>query len=53
MFGDSEPEVITLYESEEAEPVREKLFKFYLANRITATGLMNVIKDLNIFFSRQ
>jgi hypothetical protein len=51
-FDDSDQEVSSLFESEEVGPIKEKIFKFYLANRVTATGLTNIIKELNSFFGR-
>ena len=50
-FGDSDEEVRRLLESPEAHDVKEKALRFQQANRITASGLTNIIKGLNNFFN--
>ena len=52
LFSDSEPEIRSLIESRNAEQIRNKLLKFYVANRITVTELTNLIKELNYFINR-
>ena len=41
-----------MIESRNAEQIRNKLLKFYVANRITVTELTNLIKELNYFINR-
>ena len=50
-FAGSNEEVRKLLVSPEGQVIREKVLKFQQANRITATGLNNIINGLNCFFN--
>ena len=52
-FRGSNNEVKQLFESTHAEQVKFKLLNFYVANRITITGLTYIIKELNKIFRRE
>jgi hypothetical protein len=38
-------------ESKNATSIKTKLLKFYIANKVTVTGLTNLIKELNMFLT--